>query len=195
MKNTYSTYGYMQLIFYKLLTIIFYPQSRLIRWPFYIRGKKYINLGKGLTTGVNCRFDAFPQKNNIVLTFGNNVQINDYVHIGAIEGVTIGNDVLIASKVFISDHNHGYYGFQNKHTHPSTKPSERELSSAKTIIEDNVWIGEFVTILQGVTVGEGSIIGANSVVTKSIPKYSIAVGSPARVIRKFDFEKNEWCSI
>jgi lipopolysaccharide O-acetyltransferase len=55
-----------------------------------------------------------------------------------------------------------------------------------SIIEDNVWLGEFVSILPGVTIGKGNIIGANSVVTQDIPPYSIAVGTPARVAKRFD---------
>ena len=60
------------------------------------------------------------------------------------------------------------------------------------MLNSNVWIGEFVSILPGVTIGMGSIIGTMSVVTKSIPPYSIAVGSPAKVIKVYDFENKKW---
>jgi lipopolysaccharide O-acetyltransferase len=60
------------------------------------------------------------------------------------------------------------------------------------IIGDNVWIGEFVSILSGAIIGEGSIIGCNSVVNREIPPHSIAVGSPARVVKQFCFEENKW---
>jgi lipopolysaccharide O-acetyltransferase len=107
----YSVTGLLRLIRDKLFTLIFFPHCRLIRYPFYIRGRKYIQIGKGLTTGVNTRLDAFPQvvenKSNSILTIGVGVEINDYVHIAAVEQVVIGDNVLIASKVFISDHNHG----------------------------------------------------------------------------------------
>jgi len=122
-------------------------------------------------------------------------EINDYVHIGAINSVTIGNNVLIASKVFISDHNHGFYGIDGKHDHPDTIPKDRELSCAPVVIGDNVWIGEFVSVLPGVTIGDGSIIGSMSVVTKNIPPYSIAIGSPAKVIKQFDATTKTWLRI
>jgi lipopolysaccharide O-acetyltransferase len=59
-------------------------------------------------------------------------------------------------------------------------------------IEDNVWLGEFVSVLPGVTIGKGSIVGANSVVSKNLPPYVIAVGTPAKPIKKFNFETNKW---
>lgn len=176
-------------------TRIFYPSARLIRRPFYVRGQSYIDFGHHLTTGVGCRIDAFPKESKLVIRIGDNVQINDYVHIGAIESITIGNRVLIASKVFITDHNHGSYGADNIHSSPLTPPIERFLSSAAVIIEDDVWIGEFVAVLPGVTIGKGSIIGAMSVVTKDVPPYSIAIGSPAKVIKQYDFFQNKWIMV
>jgi lipopolysaccharide O-acetyltransferase len=116
------------------------------------------------------------------------------VHIAAGQCISIGNNVLIASKVFISDINHGSYKGINQDS-PLSHPSSRKLSTSPIIIKDNVWIGEGVCIMAGVTIGFGSIIGALSVVTKSIPDYSIAVGSPAEVIKEYDFEKEEWVSV
>lgn len=64
---------------------------------------------------------------------------------------------------------------------------------ADITLEDDVWIGGNVTILPGVTIGEGSIIGAGSVVTKDIPQMSIAIGNPAKVVRKItDQDKKYW---
>ncbi len=193
--GSYTINSLITLSTHYLYTRLFYPSARLIRRPFYIRGKRYIDFGHHLTTGVGCRIDAFPKEFKQVIHIGNNVQINDYVHIGAIESVTIGDRVLIASKVFITDHNHGSYGARNIHSSPAVPPIERLLSSAPVIIEDDVWLGEFVAVLPGVTIGKGSIIGATSVVTKDVPPYSIAVGSPAKVIKKYDFLRSEWITI
>ena len=68
----------------------------------------------------------------------------------------------------------------------------RSYNISEVIIEDNVWLGEFVSVLPGVKIGKGAIIGSNSVVTKDIPANTIAVGSPAKVIKKYNFETKKW---
>lgn len=128
------------------------------------------------------------------LNFGSCVQINDYVHIAAVESVLIGNNVLIASKVFISDHNHGGYSGEIQ-SDPNQPPALRPIISKPVIIDGNVWLGELVCIILGVTVGKGSIVGAHSVVTYDIPPYSIAVGSPAKVIKQYNFSTKIWEAI
>ena len=190
--KTYGIFGVFQLLIFKVRTKFVFANARIIRFPIRIRGRSHINVGKGFTTGFNCRIDAFSSQNNKkVISIGENVQINDYVHIAATEGVIIENNVLIASKVFITDHNHGRYSGKDCDT-PDSAPIKRKLISNTVIIKKNVWIGEFVTILPGVTIGEGSIIGSMSVVNKNIPARSIAVGSPARVVKVFNDEKKIW---
>jgi lipopolysaccharide O-acetyltransferase len=138
--------------------------------------------------------DAIPLegRSHPILKFGRNVQINDFVHIGAIESVTIKDNVLIASRVFISDHNHGCYSGSSQHSDPESVPIERPLSSSPVVIEENVWIGESVSILPGVTIGKGAVIGAQSVVTGNIPPFCIAAGVPARVLKSYDFSSGRW---
>nr|WP_320119057.1 DapH/DapD/GlmU-related protein [uncultured Marinifilum sp.] len=186
--------GALYLVYCFVRSKMKFSNARLIRFPFRIRGKKYITVGDGFTTGYNCRLDAFPIDPTAVtcLSIGRNFQMNDNVHIAAVSSVEIGNNVLIASKVFITDHDHGFYGENEIHDHPDTIPKDRKLSFAPIRIEDNVWIGQNVCILKGVTVGKGSIIGANSVVTTSIPDYSIAVGSPARIVKTYNTLTGKW---
>ena len=69
-----------------------------------------------------------------------------------------------------------------------------ELSKGISI-EDGVWIGNNVLIMPGVKIGKKAIIGAGSVVTRDVPPYTIAVGNPARVIKQFNMEKQQWVSI
>ena len=188
-------YGLSQIFYLsycKFRTLFIFPKARIIRFPIDIRGKKYIQVSKGFTTGVGCRIEAYPETDKKVLFFGENFQMNDYVHITAKESVKIGNNVLLASKIYISDCSHGSYSGDENDSHPDSIPHDRPLSSKPVVIEDNVWLGEFVSVLPGVTIGKGSIVGANSVVSKNLPPYVIAVGTPAKPIKKFNFETNKW---
>lgn len=190
MKKSFLEFLYLGYSF--IVTKLTIPSARLLRQPIDIRGKKGIDFGKQLTTGYHCRLEAHNEDKNVSLHFGNNIQINDFVHIAALNEVRIGDNVLIASKVFITDLEHGSYAGNENDSSPDSIVKERPLCSKSVIIKDNVWIGEHVSILPGVTVGENSIIGANSVVTKSIPANSIAVGIPAKVIKQYNFETKRW---
>lgn len=176
----------------KIYTIIFFKNSRLIRLPIDLRGRPGINLGKQLTTGYHCRFESFSNDNTITLSFGNNVQINDFVHINAVKHVSIGDNTLIASKVFITDLAHGSYLGDENDSVPDSIVKDRPLSFKPVNIGNNVWIGEFVSVLPGVSIGDNAIIGSNSVVTKSIPPNCIAVGNPAKVIKKYNNSTKRW---
>jgi acetyltransferase-like isoleucine patch superfamily enzyme len=148
--------------------------------PIYIHGGKSISIGKHFHTDKRLRLESFGSAS---LTIGNNVRITWDCHIGALESVTIGDNVLIGSKTIITDHFHGEIDEFNL----SIPPSERKLFfKGPVVIEKNVWIGEAVAIMPGVRVGENSIIGANAVVTRDIPKNSVVAGNPARVIKSFD---------
>lgn len=197
LKNDYSLKDIFQLALWFLRSKLIDKDVRLFRFPIIIRGRKYIDFGKSLTTGVGCRFDCFSGSNpeDKKLVFGKNVQINDYVHIVAMDNVTIGDNVLMASHIFISDNSHGSYKGDENDTNPMVAPTEREYATAPVSIGKNTWIGEGVIIMPGVTIGEGCVIGAHSVVSKCIPDFSIAIGSPAKVIKKFDFTDNRWKKI
>lgn len=196
MIKRYGILGSFRLLTSLIYTKIFYNKSRLIRLPFDVRNRKNIDFGTGLTTGFGCRIEAFPLDKTLkkIIKFGENVEINDYVHIAAGEKVSIGSNVLIASKVYISDINHGNYKNMNQDS-PLVKPNYRKLSTSPVVINDNVWIGEGVCVMPGVTIGFGCIVGALSIVTKNIPDYSIAVGTPAVVIKKYNFDTEQWIAI
>lgn len=152
--------------------------------PLYIHGGKYISIGENFNSGLRLRLEAFDEhlghKFTPKIIIGNNVSINSDCHIGAINEIIIENGVLIASKVFITDHFHGEITSEAI----STPPSQRKLFSKGPVkIEKNVWIGEGVVILPGVIIGENSIIGSNSVITRNIPKNSVVAGNPAKIIR------------
>lgn len=129
---------------------------------------------------------------NPKIIFKGNFTASDFCHIGAINYVEIGKDVLFGSNVYVTDHNHGNYSGDCQSV-PNIPPYFRQLTCGKkVIIGDNVWIGDNVVVLPGVEIGKGSVIGASSVVTKSIPEYSIAIGIPAKVVKRYNFDMEEW---
>jgi acetyltransferase-like isoleucine patch superfamily enzyme len=191
MIKKYGLLGSLGLFISLVRTKFLFKRARLIRFPIDIRNKHLMTIDKGFTTGKYCRLEAH-NEGSIRLKIGKNVQVNDSVHIVSGISVILEDNVLIASKVFISDCSHGSYGNNDYHDNTESIPADRELHYQSVKICKNAWLGEFVSVLPGVTIGEGSIIGTMSVVTKDIPPYCIAVGSPAKVVKKFNFKINKW---
>ena len=102
--------------------------------------------------------------------------------------VTIGNHVIFAQNIVVSALNHEYRNI-NFPIH------EQKILTNPVVIEDECWIAANVVILAGVTIGKHSVVAAGAIVTKSIPPYSVAAGNPARVIKRYDFNKEEWVRI
>ncbi|MNY31041.1 putative acetyltransferase [compost metagenome] len=95
---------------------------------------------------------------------------------------------MLAQNIVVSGLNHGYELVD-------VPPSEQKTITKPIVIGDNAWIGANCVITAGVTIGKHAIIGAASVVTKDVPDYSVAVGNPARVIKKYDFDTKTWVKI
>ena len=158
-----------------------------VQSPVYIIGNKYITIGEDFHALERLRlecWDEFEERKFVPnITIGNHVVMNYNVHIGCINKVYIGNNVLFGSNVLITDHQHGFVD----HRDLNIAPNKRFLSTTgPVIIEDNVWIGENVSIMPNITIGKGCIIGANSVVTKSFPENSVLAGIPAKLIKSLD---------
>lgn len=185
MSISYSPSEFIKNCWSLFCTKLFYRPARLVRRPIYIRGKKGMSFGAGFTTGYRCRLEIFGD--GVKLKFGQNCKLGDNVHIVASEGVSIGDNCLMASHIFISDTNHG-----GENDAPTTPPDLRPLTAKPVSIGENVWIGEGVCILPGAVIGDGCILGAHSVIKGEIPPYSVVVGAPAKAIKRYNFDKKEW---
>ena len=115
------------------------------------------------------------------MNIGNQVTIGDGCHITCVNGISIGDGCQLGKLITITDNSHG----KTEISELKTKVIERLIySKGKVTIGNNVWIGDKATILPNVEIGDGCIVGANAVVVKSAPPYSVIVGNPAKVIKE-----------
>lgn len=162
-------------------------QKVLIFSPLKIVGKGNISIEDNVHIYYKTWLMALPVtgEKECKLEIGSGSTIGNFNHIIASHRIIIGENVLTADKVYISDNIHNYDDI-------NTPIKEQQIVQKKDVyIGDGSWLGENVCVI-GATIGKHCVIGANSVVTKDIPDYSVAVGSPARVIKRYDLEKKEW---
>lgn len=171
--------GWLRRYFKKFGNSTIRPYARLLK------GLEYISVGDNSVIGNNIQLTAWDkhQMNRYTpeIIIGDGVSIGEDAHITAINKIHIGNNVLLGKKVLITDNSHGEFILAHLDTDPKKRPL---FSKGSVIIEDNVWIGEKVSIMANVRIGKCSIIAANSVVTKDIPSYSLAAGIPAKIIKQ-----------
>jgi acetyltransferase-like isoleucine patch superfamily enzyme len=136
------------------------------------------SLDRGVTLLVSGKPLAHPK-----IHIGASTYINRNTFLDAVSELSIGQHCAIGPGCYITDHDHG--------TDINLTPLQQPMIAEPTKLGDRVWIGANVTILKGVTIGDDTIIGAGSVVTKDIPARSIAVGVPAKVIKSRDYSKQE----
>lgn len=138
-------------------------------------------------------------KGSLFVSSNGRIEIGDHFYlgqkslIGSERSIRIGNCVIISNDVRIYDNNN----------HPTSPKARENMSlngfsndnwawhhaeSAPVVIEDNVWVGQYCTILKGVTIGKGSIVATRSVVTKDVPPYTIVAGNPAKVVKQLEKE-------
>lgn len=168
----------------------YYGEGAVIAWPSdisldrglisigdYTNIRGYNRISNYLNSGYN---------GDIEIRIGKNCSIMSNFSILNASKVTIGDNVLIASHVLISSENHT--------TDPESELEYKDqpLHTSPISIGDGCWIGEKVCILPGVTIGKKCIIGAGSIVTKDIPDYCMAIGNPAKIIKRYNFSSHSW---
>lgn len=149
----------------------------------FFSGMQHMEIGNNFYCGKNAwvetidRYQTQPFTPHLVI--GDNFSMQYNCHIGCVECIEIGDNVLLGSKVYITDHFHGNITKEDI----DVPPVKRPLSSRPVRIGNNVWIGDNVVIMPGVTLGNNVIVGANAVVTHSFPDNTVIAGCPAKAIK------------
>lgn len=158
--------------------------------PRILRGRKQIRIGDRCLVLSHSLIDAISEYRGKrycgSIAIGNDVYIGRYVYLVAAHGITISDGCVLSEHVYITDENHGY--------NPLRGPiMEQDLESkGQVVLGANSFLGYRVVVMPGVTLGEWCIVGANSVVTRSFPSYSMIAGVPAKLIKVFSHERQEW---
>ncbi len=156
-------------------------QSRLGRCDM-LTNPGAISIGRKVEIRKGARLEAISTRNSskVKMFIGDGTSILFYFHCGAAELVSIGKNVLIASHVYITDHDHDYG------TDDLPPGRSRKLVTAPVVIEDGAWLGEGCMILKGVTIGKRAIVGANAVVTKNVEPFTKVAGVPAQPVGRIE---------
>lgn len=181
------------------------PKNLRIQLPRRISGSErifigdYVSLGPGAFLVAQTHYPTpgmrHPEKEQTIQTFdpkitiGHRVTSTGNLTLAAMCEITIEDDVMFASNINITDGLHGYETANEPYKY------QKLFRIAPIVVKHGCWIGQNVVVMPGVTIGELSIIGANSVVTKNIPAKSIAVGAPAKVIKKWEEATHQWVSV
>ncbi|MDD5489635.1 MAG: DapH/DapD/GlmU-related protein [Candidatus Moranbacteria bacterium] len=145
---------------------------------------KGTRLGNNVVIGRNAWLDISRYKKGGRIFIGDGTQIGRSAVISACQKISVGKKCLISYNVTLADHDHDVFN-------PDVSPMDAGITEGKEIlIEDECFIGAHSFVLKGVHLGKHSVVGANSVVTKSFPAYSVIAGSPARLIRSLKENEN-----
>ena len=197
-KKKHSFHTYKKMIYGFFMKYVnslrygYWGNKSIIYKPFKVTGKKHIYIGNSVFFDQGLRMEAITHKG--AYKYCPRIYINDFMHaeqhcqIFCANSVKIGKHVVISSDVFITDVEHEYNSIQSGIL-------EQKLKIGSTKIGDYAFLGVGVKIIKGVTIGKHAVIGANSVVTKDIPAYCVAVGIPARVIKKYNPSTQKWENI
>jgi acetyltransferase-like isoleucine patch superfamily enzyme len=153
--------------------------------PDSLHKTEAISIGRSVMIGKGARIEAVGKwdRKEPKIVIGDGTSIQGYFHCGAAASVRIGRDVLIAGRVYISDHDHVYDDAQ-------LPPARiRALTTKPVVIGDGTWLGEGCVILKGVTIGERAVVGANAVVICDVLPLTVVGGVPARLIQRVKLSK------
>jgi len=159
----------------------------------YAYNLEFVTLGKNIKLKKNWRIECYPsfcgKKLTPQLKIGDNSIINFGFTAFVADKIVIGQNCIFAANVTLISENHG--------TDPeSSKPYyAQDLTTGPIVIGEGTWLGQNVSVLPNVTIGEKVVVATNAVVTHDIPAYSIAAGIPARVIKQYDMNEKKWRNV
>ncbi|MFM5734755.1 acyltransferase [Aeromonas hydrophila] len=180
---------------WKMITYCYYSttfhsfgKNNVFISPMLILGERHISIGNNCIFRNGLRLEVVDPQSDIVIDIGDNVNVEQNVHIIGRGRISIGNNVSLTAGCSIVDV-----------VHPLQQPSSGK--SYATVIDDkryDVSIGDYTMIgigahiSPGVTIGKGCVIGAHAVVTKDIPDYCVCAGIPAKIIKRYNNDDNVW---
>ncbi len=147
--------------------------------PIRFQGERRIAIGERVFIGAGSWLQAVGEQGGVALSIGDGTSIAGSCVLSAATSVRIGSNVLFASNVYVSDHNHAF-------SDPTRPIIQQGITEPRPVeIGDGAWLGENVVICPGVRIGAGAVVGANAVVRDDVPDHAVAVGIPARIVRVF----------
>lgn len=190
---------YFKLLFWnKLLQFRYQTEFRLkglkkggaIDSGLYAHNLKYVSIGKNIKLKRNWRIECYPRFGSLQLSpqlsIGDNVIINYGFTAFVADKIEIGSNCIFAANVTLISENHGINPESEKPYH------SQNLTTGPIFIGEGCWLGQNVCVLPGVHIGNKCIVGTNAVVNEDIPDNSIAVGIPAKVVKRYNFDKHKW---
>lgn len=191
MEKLFTAFRYFKHLlfsrFYNLGSRVVFRKNVTINNPQSVYLGNYVTLDEDSILNVIDHHQKYKYKyQKPIIKIEDNVEIGKDTFISAVRSIHIKKNVMIGPFCFIGDYNHSYQDID--------KPiAAQPLTNIRpVVIEEGGWIGAHVTVTSGVTIGKNSVIGANSVVTKNIPDYSVVMGTPAKVIKRYGHKIKEW---
>lgn len=170
-----------------------FGSGSVIKYPSKIWNKKYLKIGNDSFVAEGSFFalsDCYMgERYNPSVKIGNDVCIGANFFVASVGSIVIEDNVLMSDRVFISDHIHDYEDVA------SPIKNQKLKYKGDVLIKEGAFIGINSVISPGVTIGKNSVVGASSVVTKSVPDYCVVAGNPAKIIKRYNSEQEKWQNI
>nr|WP_315162583.1 DapH/DapD/GlmU-related protein [uncultured Flavobacterium sp.] len=175
--------------FWALRAILYFPFFGKIRFPSYIgrpiiiKGSENIFIGKHVRIYPNIRLETYGKEGFVIIK--DDVSIGQNVHITSASNLVIGKSTTILANTFVTNIDHDYQEI-------GIHILKQKYIIRETLIGENCFIGIGACIQAGTILGNQCVVGANSVVKGTFPDYSVIVGSPAKIVKRYNLDEKVW---